>query len=58
VQNVLSDKQICLLGGKLFRNDTGSYSAMESHYEYLMQKGLYVFSGNGLTFPDIVDSNR
>lgn len=58
VQNVLSDKKINLLGGKLFRKDTGSYSDMDNYYNYLMEKGLYVFSGNGLTFPDIVDHNR
>ena len=59
VQNVLSDKKIKYTGkGKMFRVNTGKYSEMNSYYHYLINRGLYVFSGSGLTFPDLVDHNR
>ena len=58
VQNVLSDKKINNLNGVMFRKDLGKYSEMDSSYNFLTHKGLYVFSGNGLTFPDVVDHNK
>lgn len=58
VQNVLSDKKINCQNGQLFRKDQGKYSDMDNYYDFLTHKGLYVFSGNGLSFPDTVDHHK